>query len=124
MMKGIDKNNVKEIEKAIYITNQHIKERVESYIHFYSKPHEIAAKINKDTRLTLSYDYDSCEINCIEFIGLYSMHINSINMDDINFISIDYDDNNILESLSFYFKENVIISIEFSDREIFKPTIL
>ena len=120
----INKNNTEEIKKVIDIANNHIKNRIESYIHFKFKSYDMAMKLNKDARLTLSYDYDSCEIDFIDFINLDAIYISSIDMNDISYISKDYNNDNILEGISFYLKDVGTMSIEFNNEEIFIPTTL
>ena len=119
----INKNNTEEIKKVIDMANNHIKNRIESYIHFKFKSYDMAMKLNKDARLTLSYDYDSCEIDFIDFIKLDAIYISSIDINDVRYITKDYNDN-ILEGISFYLKDAGTISINFDNEEIFVPTIL
>lgn len=119
----INKNNTEEIKKVIDIANNHIKNRIESYIHFKFKSYDMAMKLNKDARLTLSYDYDSCEIDFIDFIKLDAIYISSIDINDVRYITKDYNDD-ILEGISFYLKDVGTMSINFNNEEIFVPTIL
>ena len=110
-------DNTEEIKKVIGIANNHIKNRPQSYIHFSCKTHNMTIKLNREAELVLVYSlYDSSKINCIDFIRLNTMYLSSIDIDNLRFISMDYNDYNILESISFYLKDVGTMSIEFNDK--------
>lgn len=118
MIINIDKENAVELKKIINEVNDHIEKRIETHISLGFKDYNITSKLNKNARLALSYDYDTCEPICIEFKKLDTLYINTIDIYNIYCISKNYE-NNTLESLSFYFKELGIMTIEFHDEEIF-----
>lgn len=91
------------MEKMIDIINEKIKE--ETLLTVYLKEHRITLYLQENDEIQLHYDADSLDIDGIEF-KLHTGSLSPIESYDLKYLSVEYDDENIVSAV-FYLKDKI-----------------
>ena len=91
------------MEKMIEIINEKINE--ETFLTVYLKEHRITLYLQENDEIQLHYDADSLDIDEIEF-KLHTGSLSPIESYDLKYLSVEYDDGNIVSAV-FYLKDKI-----------------
>lgn len=89
------------MKKMVDIINDKIKE--DTLLSLYMKERRMSLFLKENDKVKLHYDADSTDIDAIEF-ELHNASVSAIESYDLKYLSIEYDDGNIVSAV-FYLKD-------------------
>lgn len=101
--KKITTEEKEKMEKMIDIINEKINEG--TILTIYLNGHRVSLYLQKNDKIQLHYDADSLDIDGIEF-KLHTGSLSPIESYDLKYLSVEYDDGNIVSAV-FYLKDKI-----------------
>lgn len=91
------------MEKMVDIINEKINE--DTILTIYLNGHRVSLYLQENDEIQLHYDADSLDIDGIEF-KLHTGSLSPIESYDLKYLSVEYDDGNIVSAV-FYLKDKI-----------------
>ena len=99
--KKITTEEKEKMEKMVDIINEKIKE--ETLLSLYMEERRMSLFLKEKDKVKLHYSPDTTDIDAIEF-ELHNAFVSAIEAYDLKYLSVEYDDGNIVSAV-FYLKD-------------------